>query len=102
MSYYKQHARKIDTEKDLQRESVGILRQCGFAVCITSNGKKTSNSKGTPDTFVFIPGRKRWFALEFKTEEGELSKEQQMLFDMGATVVIRSVEDTHQFIKSFA
>ncbi len=83
------------TEREIQTVSVKALRKLGYTVCVTSNGKKTANTAGTPDAFVFrkLPTTGYWLALEFKSTRGKVSIEQEDLRKQGAIYICRSVDD---------
>jgi hypothetical protein len=80
------------TEHEIQKASINLLHDNGFVCCVTSNRKRTANTKGTPDVFVFVGGKK-WIAIEFKSPCGKLSEEQKKLNERGAVYIIRSVEE---------
>ncbi len=84
------------TEREIQNASVKALRSLGYTVCVTSNGKKTANTMGTPDAFVWGSNHlasDEWLALEFKTRKGTLSPEQKRLSSLDAIHICRSVND---------
>ncbi len=81
------------TEREIQRAGVAELRRCGLLVFVTSNGRATSNTEGTPDVFVWQPRRKKWIALEVKSPSGPIRSKQQELVDIGAVKLCRSVQD---------
>lgn len=83
------------SERETQTLTVATLRKIGFLVCVTSNRKRTSNTKGTPDLFVHIKDH-LWLAMEIKGTGGKLSKEQAFLKDVGTSIVITDVEDAVQ------
>jgi hypothetical protein len=80
------------TEHGIQKNAVKELRKLNFICCVTSNGKRTANTKGTPDVFVYI-GHRVWTGLEFKQRVGKPTKEQKELEEIGANYICRSVED---------
>ena len=73
-------------EREIQKKAVDHLRQAGFTVIVTSNRKKTANTKGAADIFVNIY-RSVWIALDTKTPTGKLSEEQQKLVDEGKVYI---------------
>ena len=78
------------TERDVQRQTVKVLRKLGYTVVVTSNRGPTANTKGCPDLFVWT-GRK-WVGLDTKQPGGKLSKEQIVLEMAGAVRYFTSVE----------
>jgi hypothetical protein len=70
------------TERKIQNKTVDLLRQAGYTVMVTSNKKKTSNTKGMPDIYVCLY-RNHWIALDTKTPTGGLSEEQKALSEEG-------------------
>jgi hypothetical protein len=76
------------TEREIQTYAVKVLRKLGFTCCVTSNGRRTANTRGTPDVFVLI-GKGYWIGLEFKSPTGLVSKEQ---YDINPHVA-RSIEE---------
>ena len=88
------------TEHTIQNLAVACLRKIGFTVCVTSNRKRTSNTKGTPDTFVNIKGAV-WISLEFKQANGKVSIEQLALQQNGMSYVVTSAEEAVQVCLSF-
>lgn len=85
------------TEHDIQREYVKRLKDGGFLCCVTSNGKKTANTRGTPDVFIYLQDG-LWIALESKSEDGRLTPEQGALSSEGAIGIIRNVDQALAYI----
>jgi len=80
-------------EHAIQRYAVAALRKLGYTVIVTSNRKRTSNTAGCPDIFVYIKGGV-WISLEFKQpKSGKASKAQSKLIDSGMTHIVTSVEE---------
>jgi hypothetical protein len=80
------------SERAIQNLAVAMIRKIGFTVCVSSNRKRTSNTKGMPDTFIHIKGRK-WIGMEFKRPEGETSLAQAKLAKANMSYVVDNVED---------
>ena len=78
------------TERDIQRESVKELRKRGYIVHVTSDNRKAHGTKGTPDVIVSV-GSGLWTGLEFKSDTGKVSPEQERLMAQGNIHVCRSV-----------
>lgn len=79
------------SERDIQRQAVKWLRKEGYDVLVTSNGRKTSNTRGTPDLFVWTD---RWLALDTKQPGGKFSSDtQERLVREGKVVLYSSVEE---------
>jgi hypothetical protein len=78
-------------EHDIQKFAVIALRKCGFICCVTSNRKKTSNTKGMPDVYVHI-SKGAWVALEFKQPKGKPSKEQLKLSEQGYSYIVDNID----------
>ncbi len=78
-------------EHGIQNLAVKALRKIGFICIVTSNRKRTANTKGTPDVFVYI-GKFRWIALEFKQPKGKVSAEQTHLNEAGSSYIVYNVE----------
>ena len=79
-------------EHEIQKYAVMALRKIGFTCCVTSNRKKTSNTRGTPDVFVNISNY-HWTALEFKQPDGKVSKTQKQLVDNKLSYIVTSAEE---------
>jgi hypothetical protein len=82
-------------EHNIQNLAVAMLRKIGFTVCVSSNRKRTSNTKGIPDTFIHIKGKK-WVAIEFKQPRGKISLEQLRLERADMSYVVDNVEEAIQ------
>jgi hypothetical protein len=80
------------TEHTIQNLAVAMIRKIGFTVHVTSNRKKTANTKGIPDTSVHIRGTK-WIKIEFKQPRGKISEEQEKLQKEGMIYIVDNVED---------
>jgi hypothetical protein len=78
------------TEHEIQKLSVAALRKTSFTCIVTSNRKKTSNTKGCPDVFVYVR-RGLWIALEFKQPKGKMSLEQATLNESGSSYIVDSI-----------
>jgi hypothetical protein len=85
-------------EHDIQRYAVAALRKLGYTVIVTSNRRRTSNTRGTPDTFVWA--KKKWKALEFKQPSGKLTKEQTLLCLSGQINIVTSVEEAIRVVSA--
>jgi len=82
--------RQVATEREIQTTSVKTLRKMGATCLVTSNRKKTANTKGTPDVFVHMRNG-MWLALEFKQPEGKTTTEQFALNQQGYSYIVDSV-----------
>lgn len=58
---------------------------------VTSNRKRTANTKGTPDVYVYVE-HGYWIALEFKQPKGKLTTEQTALNSDGSIYIVDSVD----------
>ena len=85
------------TEREIQKLAVKILRSAGFKVYVTSNRRPTANTEGLPDVFAWFRGK--WYALECKSDTGKPTPKQQELIDLGASILIDSVDSIHAFVK---
>ena len=88
----------IETEREVQVYLVKRLRQLKFLVFQTSNRSKTANTAGTPDVFAWDKRFDSWVAFECKSSSGELTLEQELLRDCGATVIIRSKNEVDAWL----
>ena len=84
------------TERDIQRQAVKWLRKEGYDVIVTSNGRRTANTRGTPDLFVWV--KDRWYAFDTKMPGGKLSPEQLRLFGQGKLTIYTSLEQLKSFL----
>ena len=82
-------------EHTIQNLAVAMLRKIGFTVCVSSNRKRTSNTKGMPDTFIHIKS-KEWIAIEFKQPRGKISLAQARLERADMSYVVDNVEEAIQ------
>ena len=80
-------------EMKIQTKIMRTLEAMNIRYCSTSNPRRTLNTIGTPDLFVFNRFNRTWFAYEVKTESGVCSPSQLELLKLGAIVVVRSVDD---------
>lgn len=74
---------ELKSERDLQRQIVGLLRLKGIEPIVSRMDRKTSNNVGTPD-ILFAVVLKPWntrvaVAWECKFAKGALSLEQQQM-----------------------
>ena len=83
-------------ERDIQREAVKWLRKEGYQVLVTSNGRKTANTRGTPDLFVWV--KDRWRAFDTKQPNGKITLEQVDLVAGGKLTIYTSVEELKSFL----
>ena len=82
------------TEAQIQHCIVQALRLKGYVVLETGKQRQQGvNSVGCPDLLVWWPGWFGWRALEVKTATGRVKPEQQRLADLGATVIVRSLDE---------
>jgi hypothetical protein len=79
------------TEHEIQNLAVNALRKIGFICIVTSNRKRTANTKGTPDVFVYVKNG-LWIALEFKQPKGIISKEQIYFNSVGSSYIVYCVD----------
>lgn len=86
----------MSTERDIQRETVAMLRKNNFTVIVTSQGRRSSNTPGTPDLFVWV--NDRWIAFETKKPGGKVSKEQEKLYSERKSHIYTSVLEMKLFI----
>ena len=82
-------------ERELQRSCVREFRKLRFIVVETSNRRATTNTRGTPDIFVYT-GEGKWTALEFKMpspgrSRGSISIEQERFEKAGAVHIVTSI-----------
>jgi hypothetical protein len=82
-------------EHTIQNLAVAMLRKIGFTVHVTSNRKRTANTKGIPDTSIHIRGTK-WIKMEFKQPKGKISPEQLQLQQEGKIYIVDNTEDAIQ------
>jgi hypothetical protein len=88
-------------EHEIQSLAVAALRKIGFTCCVTSNRKRTSNTKGTPDVFVHI-GNAGWLAIEFKRPHGgRISSEQAKLNTLKNSYIVDNIDDAIEICLSF-
>ena len=85
------------SERTIQTIAVQTLRKLGFSVCVTSNGRKTANTHGTPDLFVSIKNY-RWLGIEIKRKGGNIRPEQAKLAEAQKILVCDSVESIVQSV----
>jgi len=82
------------TEEVLAEAIDAKLRLEGFIVLVADNGGHKLNTVGFPDRMVGRPGRNLWVALEYKRPKGGVVRRAQAaLVAVGASVVVRSVEE---------
>ena len=95
------------SEDDIQRQIVGFLHAMRYQVLVTSRRVKRcvqcghwgmgadGATRGIPDLLVRHPSWPRyvWVGVEVKTPTGRVRPEQQALADVGAVVVVRSLNE---------
>ena len=81
----------MPNEHEIQNLAVKALRKIGFTCIITSNRRRTSNTKGTPDVYVYME-HGYWIGLEFKQPKGKLTVEQTALNSDGSVYIVDSVD----------
>jgi hypothetical protein len=80
------------TEAYTKRHAILYARAQGYTVVDTASHKAMPRA-GIPDAFIGHrrePGR--WIAVDFKSRNGRLSAEQQVLFDDGMLCIVDSVD----------
>lgn len=88
----------VKSESVIQAEIVGVLRQLGFFVYVTSNnrqrGSNTSATKGIPDLLIANPDYEfNLIGLEVKKPKGEIKPEQKKALEARHYAKATSVED---------
>jgi len=87
-------AAEVISEREIQREAVGLLRRAGCRVIVTSTNRSSRVTTGCPDIFVRVPlARGLWIGLEIKAPKGGLTVEQRAEEACGDIIVCRSVEE---------
>ena len=87
-----------ETEAELKRECTKILKQVGYMVHSTSDGRMSHNSRGTADSYVGDMIKRVWRAIDYKTKTGKLSPEQSLLVEFGLLNIVRSTDDLYELI----
>ena len=85
------------TERNIQREAVKWLRKNGYEVLVTSNGRKTANTRGMPDLFIWLADA--WRAFDTKKPGGKLSPEQEKLFRDDKLQIYSSLEELQIYLR---
>lgn len=67
----------IPTEKECQRAVVKLFRTAGCVVCSLSQPRRTMQTEGLPDLWVFSPRSKTAWWWEVKRPGGKLRPEQR-------------------------
>jgi hypothetical protein len=102
------------SEKDLQKQIVGLLRLKGIEPIVSRMDRRTSNNVGTPDILFAVTGDLRAWewgseacAWEVKMPQGKLSPEQEAMGRKLKTApngwsheIIRSVDEAIAALKS--
>lgn len=104
-------AAKAKPEKDIQSESVDALKKLGYEVLVNNAGlrreaaealRKAGITKGAvfqtpgiPDISVRRPTypKGHWVLIEFKTQEGQMTKAQERIHNLGGSYLCRSLDD---------
>jgi hypothetical protein len=94
-------AAEVISEREIQREAVGLLRRAGYRVIVTSTNRSSRVTTGCPDLFVRVPlSRAVWLGLEIKAPKGALTVEQRAEEACGDIIICRSVDDVINAIKN--
>ena len=79
-----------------------MLRDLGFVVSVTSNARRTSNSPGTADIFVY-KGAGSWIAIDFKAPspgrpKGEMTKKQKEMWRKGMVSIATTPDEALRIV----
>jgi len=88
------------TERDIQDYAIKQWRgKEGFEVLVTSNRKKTANTRGLPDAFIWTKS-KYWIGVDFKSPTGGYNSDKQReLAETGKILIVRTKAEVDNITK---
>src|SRR3990167_3381668 len=86
------------TESDIRHQIYEAFKKLGITYISTSDNRKSRNTKGCPDIFVWVG---HWEGLDAKTPGGKLSAEQEEHVREHRMWIVRSVDEAVRVVQKF-
>jgi len=86
------------TESKIRHQIYDAFKKLGITYISTSDRRKSRNTPGCPDIFVWVG---HWEGMDAKTPEGVLSPEQEEHVKEHRVWIVRSVEEAVRLVQRF-